>query len=61
MPLTGDDDLVGSIYDAALDSRSWQDIGNRLVRHVEASTLMLLVHDPMTQSVDLVTTLGLTP
>lgn len=60
MPLTGEDDLVGCIYDAALDSRSWQDIGYRLVRHMEASTLMLLVHDPMTQSVDLVATLGLT-
>ncbi|WP_395714264.1 helix-turn-helix transcriptional regulator [Reyranella sp.] len=54
-----DHKLVGDIYDAALGLMPWHDIANQLVRHLDALTMMLLVHDPNSQSVDVVTTLGL--
>ncbi|CAN0325120.1 unnamed protein product, partial [Phaeothamnion confervicola] len=59
MPRLSEHELIGSLYDAALGHRSWDDVGPLLVRHIDGHTLMLSAHDPRTRAVDVVTTLGM--
>ncbi|TWT11517.1 hypothetical protein [Reyranella sp. CPCC 100927] len=51
--------LIGDLYDAALGHRPWDDVGPDLVRLVGGRTLLLSVHSPLGEAVDLVTTLGM--
>lgn len=51
--------LIGNLYDAALGHRPWTEIGPELVKLVGGRTLLLSVHHPLGQAVDLVTNLGM--
>jgi DNA-binding CsgD family transcriptional regulator len=56
----GEDELIGTLYDAALGQRSWDEAGNRLVKHMGGVTLMMSLYHPQRRTVELVTTRGLT-
>lgn len=60
MPSVGERKLVADLYDAALGHRAWGEAGPQLVRFLDGHTLMLSVHNPLGQAVDLVSTLGMT-
>jgi len=51
--------LIGDLYDAALGHRPWNEVGSELVKLVGGRTLLLSVHHPLGEAVDLVTTLGM--
>lgn len=51
--------LVGALYDAALGYRSWIEVGQALMRHVDGQTLMLSTHQARTGQVDVLGWLGM--
>jgi hypothetical protein len=53
------DDVVASLYDAALGRRSWDEVGHGLVANLDGLTLMLSLHRQTNATVDVVSTLGM--
>lgn len=56
-----ENELVETLYDAALGHRSWGEATHSLMSHMSGMTLMLSVLDSRSQVVDVVATQGISP
>lgn len=54
-----DTEIIGVIYDAALGCRSWSEVTQSLLTHVEGQTLMMSTHHPRTGQVNVLGWLGM--
>jgi PAS domain-containing protein/DNA-binding CsgD family transcriptional regulator len=59
MPQLLEHDVTGGLYDAALGQRPWSDVAHDLTRLIGGRSLILMVHEPLFQVTDVVTTLGI--
>ena len=56
-----ENELVESLYDAALGHRSWDEVTHNLMNHMSGMTFMLSVLNSRNQVVDVVATQGMSP
>lgn len=52
-------DVVGNLYDAAGGQRSWSDVGQDLASVMHGQTVIIMVHRPVFELAEIVTTVGL--
>ena len=60
MSLHDENELLGALYDASLGQLPWDEVGRRIVKYMGGVTLMMSLYHPRRQTVELITTRGLT-
>lgn len=54
-------ELIGYIYDAATDKLPWQDIGTKIAKQLDGTSMALFMSDPLAERIEPIAALGVRP